>query len=85
MVGTNSVRPKDQTAHVHAQKISQNGRTELIIGVSKAKFHEESFAVLQNSVYPPKNNKNVQKTFSKFENKVEKNFSALKHKMSGIV
>ena len=42
-------------------KMSPKGHTELIIGVSRAKKREESFAEVQKSVTPQKPNKNRKK------------------------
>ena len=64
-----SQKPKTKKRHkqhmyvtVPHHKMSPKGHTELIIGVSRAKKREESFAEVQKSVTPQKPNKNRKKT-----------------------
>ena len=63
-----SQKPKTKKRHkqhvyvtVPHHKMSPKGHTELIIGVSRAKKREESFAEVQKSVTPQKPNKNRKK------------------------
>ena len=60
-----SQKPKTKKRHkqhmyvtVPHHKMSPKGHTELIIGVSRAKKRQESFAEVQKSVTPQKPNKN---------------------------
>ena len=64
--------------------MSPKGRTELIIGVSEAKLHEEADFDIQKSLAPQKPGQKREKLISKTENKNPKKQMS-KHQMWGIV
>ena len=61
------------------------GRTELILGASKAKYCEELDFEVHFHVAPPNPDKNTEKRISETEKYPEKKVRVSKQKMSGIV
>ncbi len=61
------------------------GRTEVIIGASKAKFCGESFGEVRFCVAPQKPGKNDEKRVFETEKNVDKKNSVWKNRMLGIV
>ena len=64
--------------------MSPKGRTELIIGVSEAKLHEESDFDIQKSLAPQKPGQKREKLISETEKQIRKK-KVSKHQMWGIV
>ena len=61
------------------------GRTELILGASKAKYCEELDFEVRFHVAPQNPDKNTEKRISETEQNPEKKVRASKHEMLGIV
>ena len=61
------------------------GRTEVIIGASKAKFCRESFGEVRFCVAPQKPGKNMEKLVFETKQMSNKKFAVSKNQMLGIV
>ena len=64
--------------------MSPKGRTELIIGVSEAKLHEETDFDVQKWLAPPKPSQKYEKLISETK-KIRFFFPVSKHEMTGLV
>ena len=64
--------------------MSPKGRTELIIGVSEAKLHEETDFDVQKWLAPPKPSQKCEKLIFEIQ-KIRFFFSVSKYEMTGLV